>query len=253
MYVLKIGGNEIDQPEFLSGLCAAVGTLPGRGVIVHGGGKEITAALARYGLAFEVVDGVRATSEAAIAVVEQVMSGAVNKRLVRQLNAVGVAALGLSGVDLDLLQTRPYRPGGRDLGRVGEIVHIRTEVLHALMGQGWLPVVSPISVDQTDRQPTNVNADHAALAIAAALQADELIFVSNVPGVLIDDEVVSQLTPADVEMHIASGAIVGGMMPKVRSAVNALEHVRTVRITDLAGLRTGTGTRITVEAKHSLA
>jgi acetylglutamate kinase len=245
MYVLKIGGNEIDQPAFLSGLCAAVSTLAGPGVIVHGGGKEIAATLAQYGLDFEVVDGVRATSEAAMAVVEQVLSGAINKRLVRQLNAVGVMALGLSGVDLGLLYTRPYRPGGRDLGRVGEIVHVHAEVLHVLVKQGWLPVVSPVSIDQNDKRPTNVNADHAALAIAAALEANELIFVSNVPGVLIDGAVVSHLTPADVETHIASGTIAGGMVPKVRSAVDALERVRAVRITNLAGLRAGTGTCIT--------
>ena len=245
MYVLKIGGNEIGQPEFLDGLCAAVGTLSGSGVIVHGGGKEIATALARHGLDFEFVEGMRATSATAMPLVEQVLSGAVNKRLVRKLNAAGVPALGLSGVDLNLLQTRPHRPGGRDLGRVGEIVGVRTEVLHRIVEQGWLPVISPVSVDQDDGQPTNVNADHAALAIAAALEADELIFVSNVPGVLIDGEVVGQLTPDEVETHIAGGAIGGGMVPKVRSAVGALKHVRVVRITDLAGLRTGGGTRIT--------
>jgi acetylglutamate kinase len=128
---------------------------------------------------------------------------------------------------------------------VGEVVHVRAEVLRVLLNQGWLAVVSPVSMDQTDRQPTNVNADLAALAVAAALQADELIFVSNVPGVLIDGAVVPQLTPTDAEVHIASGAIAGGMVPKVRSAAESLTRVRTVRITDLAGLQTGGGTRIT--------
>jgi acetylglutamate kinase len=245
MYVLKIGGNEIDQPEFLTGLCSAVRGMDGLGVIVHGGGKEIAAALQRHGLEFELVDGMRATSPQAMAVVEQVLSGAVNKRLVRQLNAAGVPAVGISGVDLHLLQTQPLRPGGRNLGRVGEIVHVRTEVLHTLMEQGWLPVVSPVSVDKDDKEPTNVNADLGALAVAAALQAHELIFVSNVPGVIIADEVVPHLTPADIEAHIATGAIVGGMIPKVRSAVEALQRVRAVRITNLAGLQAGGGTRIT--------
>jgi len=244
MYILKIGGNEIDQPDFLDGLCQTVGTLSGLGVIVHGGGKEIATALARHGLDFEFVEGMRATSTVAMPLVEQVLSGAVNKRLVRKLNAAGVPALGLSGVDLRLLQTRPHRPGGRDLGRVGEIVSVKAEVLQRIIEQGWLPVISPVSLDQDDWEPTNVNADHAALAIASALEADELIFVSNVPGVLIDGEVVGQLTPDEVEAHIAGGAITGGMVPKVRSAVGALQHVRAVRITDLAGLRTGGGTRI---------
>lgn len=244
MYILKIGGNEIDQPDFLAGLCAAVRGMPKPGVIVHGGGKEIAAALARHGLEFEVVDGMRATSTAAMAVVEQVLSGAVNKRLVQHLNAADVPALGISGVDLQLLQTQPLRPDSRDLGRVGEIVQVRADVLRVLLDQGWLPVVSPVSVDQTDQQPTNVNADLVALAVAAALQADELIFVSNVPGVLIDGAVVPHLTPDDVETHINSGAIMGGMVPKVRSAVEALARVRAVRITDLAGLQAGGGTRI---------
>lgn len=243
MYVLKIGGNEIDQPEFLAGLCAAVREIGGAGVIVHGGGKEIAAALARHDLDFEVVDGMRATSPAAMAIVEQVLSGAVNKRLVAQLNAAGVPALGVSGVDLHLLRTQPLRPGGRDLGRVGEIVAVRAEVLHTLTGQGWLPVVSPVSVDQHDLQPTNVNADHAARAVAAALAADELIFVSNVPGVLIDGAVVPRLSAQDSAKHIASGAIAGGMVPKVRSALDALADVAAVRITNLAGLRAGTGTQ----------
>lgn len=244
MYVLKIGGNEIDQPAFLEGLSAAVAALEQPTVIVHGGGKEIAAALQRHGLDFAIVDGMRATSPAAMAVVEQVLSGAINKRLVARLNAAGIAALGLSGVDLHLLQTQPLRPGGRDLGRVGEIVAVRVEVLRQLLALGWLPVISPVSVDQHDLQPTNVNADHAALAVAAALRADELIFVSNVPGVLIDGTVAPQLTPAQIEAQIARGAITGGMLPKVRAAVGALTQVRAVRITNLDGLRQGRGTRI---------
>ncbi len=247
MYVLKIGGNEIDQPEFLAGLATAVRTLNAagqRGVIVHGGGKEIAMGLQRHGLDFEIVDGMRATSPAAMAVVEQVLSGAVNKRLVAQLNAADVLAIGLSGVDLHLLQTTPMRPEGRDLGRVGEVVAVRAEVLRVLLAQGWLPVVSPVSVDQEDQGPTNVNADHAALAIATALQADELIFVSNVPGVMIDGAVVPRLTPGQIEQHIATEAIGGGMVPKVRSAIGALAGVQAVRITNLEGLRSGTGTQI---------
>jgi acetylglutamate kinase len=120
-------------------------------------------------------------------------------------------------------------------------------VLRALHDQGWLPVVSPVSVDQTDQRPTNVNADHAALAVATALDANELIFVSNVPGVMIDGEVVLRLTPSQIEQHIASGVITGGMVPKVRSAVEALRGVPAVRITDLNGLRSGTGTQIVRE------
>ena len=244
MYVLKIGGNEIDQPTFLEELTGAVKAIPGPGVIVHGGGKETGAALTLHGVEFEFVDGMRVTSPEAMTVVQHVMSGTINKRLVAQLNGAGIEAIGLSGVDLRLLQARPLWPNGRDLGRVGEIVHVRTEVLRGLIAQGWLPVLSPVSIEQNDHHPINVNADHVALAVAAALVADELIFVSNVPGVLIDGEVMPQMTPNDVAAHIANGTISGGMIPKVRSAVDALTAVPAVRITNLAGLQAGSGTEI---------
>ena len=243
MRVVKVGGNEIDQPAFLDGLCLAIRSMPRPLVLVHGGGKEIAAALERHGLDFEFVEGMRATGEAAMAVVEQVLSGAVNKRIVAALNAAGVAAIGISGVDLHLMETQPLRPGGRDLGRVGEVVHVRSDVLAAIIALGWLPVVSPISVDRTDRRPTNVNADAAALAIAQALQAVELVFVSNVPGVMLEGAVAAELDEGMIEAAIASGAISGGMAPKVRAATAALAKVDAVRITDLAGLSHG-GTRI---------
>lgn len=242
MRVIKIGGNEIDQPAFLEGLCASIAASPRDTVLVHGGGKEIAAALDRYGIAYEVVEGMRATGDAAMAVVEQVLSGAVNKRIVARLSAAGVRALGLSGVDLGLIETTPLRPGGRDLGRVGEVAQVRAGVLRQMLDLGWLPVVSPVSVDQDDRRPVNVNADSAALAVAAALEADELVFVSNVPGVLIDGEVVPEMDARAVDRAIAAGVITGGMLPKVRSAIAALAAVQSVRITDLAGLNHG-GTR----------
>ncbi len=243
MHVIKIGGNEIDQPAFLEGLCAAVAGMTPPLVLVHGGGKEIAAALGSYGLPFEFVGGIRATGDAAMPVVEQVLSGAVNKRIVARLNAAGVAAIGLSGVDLGLMETEPLRPEGRDLGRVGEIVQVRGDVIRTLLAQSWLPVISPISVDRIDRRPTNVNADSAALAVAQALEADELVFVSNVPGVIIDGAVVPEMDAAAVEREIARETITGGMIPKVRAATAALRAVRAVRITNLEGLQSG-GTRI---------
>ncbi len=243
MRVIKIGGNEIDQPAFLEGLCAAIREMPRPLILVHGGGKEIAAALGRYKLEFEFVEGMRATGDEAMVVVEQVLSGAVNKRIVARLNATGVPAIGLSGVDLHLIETRPLRPNGRDLGRVGDVVRVRGEVLAALLGQGWLPVISPVSVDAEDRRPTNVNADAAALAVAEAAGAEELVFVSNVPGVLLGGQVAPVLDPAAIEEAIAGGTITGGMVPKVRAATAALARVPAVRITDLEGLGHG-GTRI---------
>lgn len=242
MYVLKIGGNELDQPDFLAALATAIGALPGPGVVVHGGGKEIGMALQRQGIVPEMRDGLRVTTPAVLAVVEQVLSATINKRLVRLLNAAGVPAIGVSGVDLDLIQATPS--ASTELGLVGEITAVRGTVLQSLQSHGWLPVVSPVSVDCRDHTPLNVNADHAALAIAAALAADELIFVSNVPGVLRDGVVLPRLTPTEVEAAITAGVITGGMIPKVRSAVAALAQVRAVRITRLADLAHG-GTQIT--------
>ena len=243
MRVIKIGGNEIDQPLFLDVLCVTIAQMKPPLVLVHGGGKEISVALERYGIASEFVAGVRVTSDQAIGVVEQVLSGAVNKRLVARLTAAGVSAIGLSGVDLGLMETRPLRPNGHDLGRVGEVVRVRAGVLLALLEHDWLPVISPISLDGTDRRAVNVNADSAALAVAQALDAEELVFVSNVPGVLLDGRVAPELDSGAVEANIAGGAITEGMIPKVRAAVGALEAVRAVRITDLQGLQSG-GTRI---------
>ena len=239
--VIKVGGNEIDQPDFLAGLCAGLEGMKDPPVLVHGGGKEIAAALGRHDLSYEFVGGMRATGIEAMGVVEQVLSGAINKRIVARLNAAGITAIGLSGVDLGLIETVPLRPDGRDLGRVGQVVRVRAEVLRQLLQPGWVPVISPVSVDRNDRMATNVNADSAALAVAEALSADELVFVSNVPGVLLDGEVVAEMDRASVEAAISSGAISGGMVPKVRAALAALDAVRAVRITDLAGLdRAGT-------------
>ena len=245
MRVIKVGGNELDEPAFLDGLCSALAEAAAPMVLVHGGGKEIAAALDRHGLGFDVVAGMRATSDAAMVIVEQVLSGAINKRIVARLNAAGVPAIGLSGVDLSLIETRPLRPEGRDLGRVGEVARVRADVLHTLLGNGWLPVVSPVSCDESDRRPTNVNADNAALALAVALAAEELVFVSNVPGVLIDGAVAAEMDAVEVDAAIASGTIGGGMVPKVRAATAALQGVPAVRITDLKGLNGG-GTRIVI-------
>ncbi len=241
MRVIKIGGNEIDQPAFLEGLAEAL-TGATSLALVHGGGKEISVALEAQGLGFEFVAGMRVTDTAAMGVVEQVLSGAINKRIVARLNAAGIPALGLSGVDLALIETEPLRPDGRDMGRVGQVVGVKHEVLRVLLAQGWLPVISPVAIDRDDRRQTSVNADLAALSIARALDADELVFVSNVPGVLLDGVVTPEMDSAAVDSAVAAGTISGGMVPKVRSAIAALETVRAVRITDLAGLRAG-GTR----------
>ncbi len=251
--VVKVGGNELDDPAFLGELCRALHTFAGRLVLVHGGGKEISAALERYGQPVQFIDGVRVTPPESMAVMEMVACGSINKRIVAQIVTSGRAALGLSGVDLGLLRCVPYRPDGKDLQRVGSITTVEVASLLLLLEAGWLPVIAPVALGEHDGLPYNINADHVALAVTSALArregapqrgAAELVFVSNVPGVLLDNQVVPYLTAADSERLIQEGHINGGMIPKVRSALAALTHgVSAVRITNLAGLHAG-GTQI---------
>lgn len=241
--VVKVGGNELDDPAFLAGLSAAVAGFCGPLVLVHGGGKEITAALDREGLPTEFVQGLRVTSPEAMAVMQRVVCGTINKRVVASLGAAGPRALGLSGIDLGLLRCAPHRPGGADLGRVGVVTAVDAGAIRAMLGLGWLPVFAPVALGADDGLSYNVNADMVAQAIAGALGDSELLFVSNVPGVMLDGQVAPQLDAAACAAAIASGAISGGMIPKVRAALDALSAgAASARITNLAGFAGG-GTR----------
>lgn len=244
--LLKVGGNEIDDDAFLAGFVAAVAELRGQTpvLIVHGGGKEIGDLHQRLGVPFEFVDGLRVTTADSLRLAKMVLNGLVNTRLTRWLVNDGVQALGVSGVDLGLVRVEPLRPNGVDIGFVGRIVAVQAAPLQRWLAEGITPVLSPISLG-LDGQSYNVNADQVAAAVAVAVQASRLAFVSNVPGVLLDGAVVPELTVAQVEGHIASGQISGGMIPKVRAAIEAVQAgVPAAVITDLAGLAAGGGTVI---------
>lgn len=242
--VVKVGGNELDEPAFLAGLSAAVAAFGGPMVLVHGGGKEITAALDREGLPTAFVQGLRVTSPEAMAVMQRVVCGTINKRVVASLGAAGARAIGLSGLDLGLLRCAPHRPGGADLGRVGVVTAVDAGALRAMLGLGWLPVFAPVALGADDGLSYNVNADMVAQAVAGALGDAELLFVSNVPGVILDGQVAPQLDRAVCEEAIAGGAISGGMIPKVRAALDALAAgAASARVTNLAGFAAG-GTRL---------
>ncbi len=222
-----------------------------RVAIVHGGGKEIGELHGQLGIAFEFVEGLRVTSADSLRLVKMVLSGQVNTRLTRWLVNGGIDALGMSGVDLGLVRVEPLRPNGLDIGFVGRVVGVRAEPLHLLLANGIVPVISPISLG-VDGLSYNVNADQVAAALAVALGAGRLIFVSNVPGVLIDGTLAPQLSIANVEAHIASGQISGGMVPKVRSAIEAVQAgVPAAVITNLDGLRRGGGTVIGDDSRDS--
>ena len=242
--VIKLGGNEIDSPEFLAEFARIVAAQSEPPVIVHGGGKEIAALQARLGIESKFIDGLRVTDAASLQIVEMVLGGSINKRLVRTVALAGAQAIGLSGADLGLLRTEPMQAAGGDLGFVGHITQINTGALRMFLKQRIVPVVAPIGFG-FDGGAYNINADHVALAIAKALDAGALLFVTNVPGVKIDGAVVARLTPAEAEAHIASGQISGGMVPKVRSALEAVAAgVQSVVICNLDGFRQGTGTAL---------
>lgn len=244
--VLKIGGNQVEDDAFLAGFVTAVAELieTCAAVVVHGGGKEIAELHGRLGVSFEMVDGLRATSEESLRLVEMVLNGAVNTRLVRWLVNGGVDAVGLSGVDLGLVRAAPMAAGGRDLGRVGQVARVRGEALVRLLDLGLTPVISPVSLG-LDGLSINVNADHVAAGVARAVGAARLVFVSNVPGVQVTGRTMRALTLSQIEALIAEGHITGGMIPKVRAATDAVASgVHQAVITDLAGLSAGAGTAV---------
>ena len=246
--VLKVGGNELDDPDFLHGLVQAVQAVRHEGhhpVIVHGGGKAVTDLQARLGLAEVRVEGLRVTDDASMDVVEMVLSGLMNKRIVRALVNAGVRAAGMSGVDDGTIYVeKMWHPLG-DLGRVGDVQDVDDHLLRTLIAADIVPVVSPVSFGALDAQSYNVNADHAATAIAAKLGAIKLVFISNVPGILVAGRVVRAVTADQAERWIDEGIIFGGMIPKVRSAVEAVHNgVAQAVITNLAGVQEGSGTGI---------
>jgi acetylglutamate kinase len=238
--VIKIGGNDLEQPGFIDELARSVAALQQQTpcILVHGGGQAINRMQKQLGLEPVYVNGQRVTDDASLAVAEMMLSGAVNKELTMALLRAGVDALGLSGVDRGLLRVEPW---GENMGRVGRIVNVRADVLLGLCEQGVVPVVSPISLGPDGRY--NVNADHAAGAIAATLHAAHATFLTNVPGVKIGAEVAPYLTVAQAQELIAQGVITGGMIPKVHAALAAIASgVQKAIITDLPGLSAGTGT-----------
>lgn len=220
--LVKIGGSTLDSPGLTTELASDLARLRSGGVVlVHGGGKDISRALESLGQPSTFIDGLRVTDAQAVDTVETVLSAQVNKRLVRACLAEGLNAAGISGVDGPLLRARPYGDGR--LGFVGSVVKVDPTLITTLLAAGFLPVVSPISVGE-DGLPYNVNADHAAADIAIAMKADDLVFITDVPGVLVDGSPVPALRLSQVEDLIRDGQITGGMIPKVRSCVDAVRR-----------------------------
>ncbi len=205
-------------------------------MIVHGGGPAINEALAQRGKAPVFNQGLRVTDDETLEVVEMVLAGSMNKKLVSALQRCGVSALGLSGKDMDLLMAERKTNDGVDIGWVGQINQVNTDFIHDLLNLGIIPVIAPVGTDKSG-QGYNINADEAATVIAGALEADKLLYMTDVPGVLADvndrNSLIPTLTVEDTKRLINAGVISGGMIPKVTSALNALElGVGSVHILD---------------------
>lgn len=233
--VLKFGGSSLADLDALARFLRGAS----RTVIVHGGGPEIQKQLDRVGVVSEFREGLRVTSAETMDVVEMVLAGRVNKRIVSYLQKAGFPAVGISGIDGATLQGSLYREGA--WGQVGEIAEVRTELVETLLAGGFLPVLSPIAFGP-DFEPLNVNADTSAAAVAGALKADTFVFFTDVPG-LRDGEgkTVAEITPSGIAEFISEGVITGGMIPKMEAALEALRRgVSRVVIRSLASELPGT-------------
>lgn len=244
--VIKYGGHAMVDEELKLAfakdivLMKYVGIKP---VIVHGGGPQISQMMERLGLKPVFIEGQRVTDEETMNVVEMVLVGTVNKQIVSLINQVGGRAVGLSGRDGDLIQVEKmtiYKYTGEDrppeiidIGRVGKVKKVNPEVLFTLLERDFIPVIAPVGVGE-DGQAYNVNADLVAGALAGALQAEKLIYLTDVEGVKdAEGKLISTLKVSEVEELISSGVARGGMIPKLKSARKAISQgVKKVHIID---------------------
>lgn len=232
--VIKIGGRVQAAPTLPALIATATATA--RMVVVHGGGDEVSAMQRQLGLEPQFSGGRRVTSAADLEVVRMMLSGTINKRLVAQLISAGVRAVGLSGEDGALLSARVVDPS---FGRVGRDVRAEPALLRDLLASQWVPVVSPVARDGDSATGLglNVNGDDAATALAVALGADELLFVSDVAGVLDDGARIPRLDAPAIQALAARGVVQGGMLAKLEAAVAALDAgVGAVRIGTLEAI-----------------
>jgi acetylglutamate kinase len=249
--VIKVGGRVQQDPA----LAPAIAQLWHDGarpmVVVHGGGDAVTRLQKAFGIEARFEGGRRITTEQDVELVRMALSGVANKQLVSSLVSEGVRAVGISGEDDGLIGATPKDPAR--LGHVGDVTTVRPSILLDLLGIGILPVISPVSRNSTNTlgPALNVNGDDAAAVLAIALDATELLLVSDVPGVFIDGDIVESLTSESARSLIADGIAVQGMAAKLEAAITALEGgVARVRICDLAGMSDfSCGTTLTVSAQ----
>lgn len=236
--VVKYGGSAMIDEELKKSviedvvLLKLVGFKP---IIVHGGGKEISRWVSKVGMETKFVNGLRVTDADTMELAEMVLSK-VNKELVAKVQSLGVKAAGISGKDGGLLTVKKKYSDGQDIGFVGEVTKVDTQIITDLLEKDFLPIVFPVGMD-SEFNTYNINADDAASAIATALKAEKLAFLSDVEGVRLDPEdpesVISELYIPEAEELIDSGIVAGGMLPKIQNCIDALNKgVSRVHIMD---------------------
>lgn len=237
--VIKYGGsamtNEVVKQSVLKDIAVlkSVGIKP---VIVHGGGKDINTWLNKVGIESEFKNGLRVTTKETLEVAEMVLSGKLNKGLVQHMERIGTHAVGLSGKDGDMLTVKKHLSDGADIGYVGEIVDVKTDLIETLLLNGYTPIISTIGLDDK-YNAYNINADDVATAIARALKASKLVFLTDIEGVLKDPNdpstLISKIDTESAKELFASGVIQGGMIPKLHNCIDAVQDdVKKVHILD---------------------
>ncbi len=236
--VVKYGGSAMVDEELKRQviqdvvLLKLVGFKP---IIVHGGGKEISKWVGKVGMEAKFVNGLRVTDEPTMEIAEMVLNK-VNKSLVQLVNELGINAVGISGKDGMMLKCDKKYSNGEDIGFVGEIREVNPKIIHDLLEKDFLPIICPIGYDD-DYLSYNINADDAACAIATAVQAEKLAFLTDVEGVYRDfedkDSLISEMTVGEAQDFIASGGLGGGMLPKLQNCIDAIDQgVSRVHILD---------------------
>ncbi|SCJ12746.1 Acetylglutamate kinase [uncultured Clostridium sp.] len=228
--VIKYGGNAMTDEKLITTILQDIALLKCVGVnpvVVHGGGPEINKLLGKLEIESKFHNGLRITDGATMEVVQMVLTGKINKDITAQLNCLGVKAIGLCGKDANLIEVvKKPASDGVDLGYVGQITGINQKLLHMLTQDEFIPVIAPVGVGP-DGESYNINADTAAAEIAAALQAEKLIFLTDIDGIRLDpqdpESLISVITVERINELIADGTISGGMIPKVQGCIRSIE------------------------------
>lgn len=225
--VIKYGGNAMNDEAITTTILQDIAALKIVGVnpiLVHGGGPEINKMLSRLGIQPAFKNGLRVTDEQTMEIAQMILCGKINKNIVGQLNSLGVKAIGLCGKDSQLIKAERL---DADLGYVGKITEINSKLLEILAEDEFIPVIASIATDD-DGNSYNVNADTAAAAIGAAMHAEKLLFLSDIDGIMENAEdkqsLIDRITVADLNKMIEDGRITGGMVPKAKSCIDAIER-----------------------------